>query len=109
MMEWIEFQKETLESMAPPDEDASILQEQIEENKVCHCYTTSIAVTEKVVCRQAINGRGQCQCPTFIPSSFSFKETQLYIYILCSAALFTSHDPLSVGLQSGGDREASCV
>ena len=34
MMEWIEFQKETLESMAPPDEDPSILQEQIEENKV---------------------------------------------------------------------------
>ena len=34
MMDWIEAQRETLEAMAPPDEDATVLQEQIEENKV---------------------------------------------------------------------------
>ena len=34
LLEWIEYQKEALESMPPPDEDASVLQEQIEENKV---------------------------------------------------------------------------
>ena len=37
MMDWIEGQRETLEAMAPPDEDATVLQEQIEENKVHVC------------------------------------------------------------------------
>ena len=34
LLGWIEAQRETLDSMAPPDEDANVLQEQIEENKV---------------------------------------------------------------------------
>ena len=39
MMEWIEVQRETLESMPPPDEDANELQRQIEENKVRMMYS----------------------------------------------------------------------
>ena len=39
LMDWIEVQRENLEGMPPPDEDANILQEQIEENKVL-LYTT---------------------------------------------------------------------
>ena len=34
LLGWIETQRETLDNMAPPDEDANVLQEQIEENKV---------------------------------------------------------------------------
>ena len=34
LLGWIEYQKEDLESMPAPDEDASVLQEQIEENNV---------------------------------------------------------------------------
>ena len=34
LLGWIEAQRETLDNMAPPDEDANVLQEQIEENKV---------------------------------------------------------------------------
>ena len=46
LLGWIEAQRETLDNMAPPDEDANVLQEQIEENKVrylqlllCLCIT----------------------------------------------------------------------
>ena len=39
MMEWIEVQRETLESMPPPDEDANELQRQIKENKVRMMYS----------------------------------------------------------------------
>ena len=34
LLGWIEAQRETLDNMTPPDEDANVLQEQIEENKV---------------------------------------------------------------------------
>ena len=38
LLGWIETQRETLDNMAPPDEDANVLQEQIEENKVWCVY-----------------------------------------------------------------------
>ena len=34
LLGWMEERREILDSMAPPDEDASVLQQQIEENKV---------------------------------------------------------------------------
>ena len=36
-MEWVDVQRDNLEAMPPPDEDASVLQDQIEENKVLSC------------------------------------------------------------------------
>ena len=39
ILEWIRVQKEALESMAPPAEDSSVLQDQIEEHKVLHGIT----------------------------------------------------------------------
>jgi len=32
---WIDAQSEDLQMQSPPDEDASVLQQQIEEHKVC--------------------------------------------------------------------------
>ena len=40
LLGWIEAQRETLDNMAPPDEDANVLQEQIEENKVWSACAT---------------------------------------------------------------------
>ena len=35
MMLWMDAQSEELQIQSPPDEDASVLQQQIEERKVC--------------------------------------------------------------------------
>ena len=45
LLGWIEAQRETLDNMAPPDEDANVLQEQIEENKVRLYLLVSLCTT----------------------------------------------------------------
>ena len=42
-MEWIATHRDSLEAMPPPDEDASALQQQIEENKVAFCAHIHVA------------------------------------------------------------------
>ena len=44
MMLWMEDKYTELQTMSPPDEDASVLQQQIEEHTVCACVCMCICV-----------------------------------------------------------------
>ena len=44
MMLWMEDKYTELQTMSPPDEDASVLQQQIEEHTVCACVCMCVCV-----------------------------------------------------------------
>ena len=46
MMLWMEDKCTELQTMSPPDEDASVLQQQIEEHKVCVCVHLGLFLRE---------------------------------------------------------------